>query len=130
MYIPVILGLPMVLSPFGSTSILSSTHLSSVGGANGQHLYKAHGLTAPSGHTVNDNILILGDELLDHVYSSAVGFKIDWTHWIRRAEKSSVLRLIISSSAHWAVATYQEDQSLGDPVDHFQRSIHQQTSRT
>lgn len=52
--------------------MLSSTHLSSVGGAVDERMVKVHGLTATSRHTVNDDVLLLGDELLDHVYRISI----------------------------------------------------------
>jgi len=49
--------------------MFSSTHLSSVGGAVDEHMVKVHGLTATSRHTVDDDVLLLGDKILDHIYT-------------------------------------------------------------
>ena len=52
--------------------MLSSTHLSSVGGADDQYIVNALGLTATSGHTVDDDVLLLGDKILDHIYPISI----------------------------------------------------------
>ena len=72
MSMAVVVDLPIVLPPFGSTSMFSSTHLSSVGGAVDEHMVKVHGLTATSGHAVNNDVLLLGDKFLDHIYPISI----------------------------------------------------------
>ena len=124
MCMAVVVDLPIVLLPFGSTSMFSSTHLSSVGGAVDQHLYQAAELTATSRHTVDDNILLLGDEFLDHIYLTSIYIcGGERCYSIQHVEKSFVPPLMISSIINFRVATYQEDRSLADPADHYPRSI-------
>ena len=100
MCMAVVVDLPIVLLPFGSTSMFSSTHLSSVGGAVDQHLYQAAELTATSRHTVDDNILLLGDEFLDDIYPISIyicgGKGNRETYSIRNVAMSFVRHLMIS----------------------------------
>ena len=80
--------------------MLSSTHLSSFGGAVDEHMVKVHGLTATGGHTVNNDVLLLGDEFLDDIYPISIyicgGKGNRETYSIRNVAMSFVRHLMIS----------------------------------